>query len=114
MEYVYFTPDDRLRVLALNTHCRPAASQRNVASGFVETTASSTAALVDVDDTNTGAPVPVTTPGVPMEFPSASHTRNLTGTVLPFLNTLVPSASTGCRTVRPGAPRHGPLAYTTR
>src|SRR3954468_11071006 len=46
-----------------------------------------------------------TTPGVPIELPLASHTRNLAGTVEPCLNTLLPSALIGCRIVRPAAPR---------
>jgi len=39
----------------------------------------------------------VTTPGVPIEAPFASQTRNFAGEVLFPLNTLVPLALIGCR-----------------
>src|SRR5436305_13822059 len=86
--------------------------QRNAVSGVVEYTSSSTVSTL-VPET-----VPVnlkseTTPDVPMELPPASQTRNLAGTVLPFLNTLVPSALMGCRIVCPTSPRHAPVLYNT-
>ncbi len=73
--------------------------------------ASSTPPAPSVFETRTGAPLPVTTPGVPIEFPLASHTRNLTGTVLPCLNTLDPSGFTGWSTAWPGDPRQLPVEY---
>jgi len=45
---------------------------------------------------------PNTTIGSEIGLPFASHTVNFTGTVLPSLNTLVPSALIGCRMTPPG------------
>ena len=58
-------------------------------------------------------PYPMTIPGVPMEAPLALQTRNLVGTVLPILKTLVPSALIGCRTWCPASPRQSPVLYRT-
>src|SRR6266516_2896678 len=88
----------------LKIHCWSVADHRKVESGVVESTGSltveSTVPLIVWTSRNE-----LTTPAVPIEFPNASHTRNLAGTVEPCLNTLVPSAFTGCRIVRPGEPR---------
>src|SRR4051794_33650644 len=97
-------PDDRFLVLRLKIHCWAVASQWNAVSAVAETMASLTEALVF------GALVTFsnlrTTPALPTELPSTSHTRNLMGTVLPCLKTLDPSELTGCRTSWPGAPLH--------
>ena len=49
-----------------------------------------------------------TVPGAPMEIPLASQTRNLAGTDLWELNTLLPLAAMGGRMVCPGSPSHIP------
>src|SRR5437763_720655 len=96
------TPDFRFLVLWLKIHCWAEGSHRNAVSGVVEYTASSTPPAPSVFDHRTGAPA---RPAVPTETPEASQTRNLTGTVLPCLNTLLPSALTGWRTTPLGDPR---------
>src|SRR5947208_2274086 len=106
-KYVWFlTFTGAVLVLMLNIHCWAVGSQRNAASGVVESTASSTVVSVPV-------PIPirlkeVTTPGVPIEAPFASHTRNFAGVVLPCLNTLDPSALMGCKIECPRSPSHIP------
>src|SRR5260370_10663328 len=89
----------RFLVLRLKIHCRPAGSQRKLLSGVVEMIVSFTVLMVPLV-----VPViamVVTTPGVPTELQLASKTMNFKGTVLPCLNTLVPSALTGWRITCP-------------
>src|SRR5262245_5654250 len=87
----------------LKIHCCADVSQRNVVSGVPEI-GSSLMITPGADD----CPMSlngVTTPGVPIETPLASQTRNLAGTTLPCWKTLVPSGLIGWRMAWPGAPR---------
>src|SRR4029079_9273455 len=87
-------------------------SQRKAVSGVVDTTVS----LIgpSVPGATRTPEDEVTTPGVPIETPLASQTRNFTGIVLPCLNTLEPSVLTGWRTVCPAPPAQVPdEAYRT-
>src|SRR4051795_13598288 len=90
----------------LKTHWSP--DHRKSVFGVVESTGSLTVDSVPL--TVWICWKEATTPGVPIELPLASHTRNFTGTVEPCLNTLLPSALTGCRMVRPAAPRQDVVA----
>src|SRR6185436_11926153 len=83
----------------LKIHCLAVGSHRNAVSGVVETTASSTSVTVPVDFWISLKLL--TTSGVPMERPLASQTRNLAGTVLFCLNTLLPSELMGWRMACP-------------
>src|SRR5260221_10630998 len=97
----------------LKIHCCPVPSQRNVVSGVDETTSSLIVALAG---SAPAAKVPksATTPAVPTATPLASHTRNFAGTVLPFLNTLLPSGLIGWRMLCVLAPiQTPPLTYCT-
>src|SRR5438034_1995744 len=121
---MYFFPGVRLLVDMLKIQC--GLEKRNAVSGVVETTDSSIEPTPPVTLQSTGWPgggcdvralhVPPpnasgivggvaratsTTADGPIG-PVPSHTVNLTGTVLPFLNTLEPSGLTGCSTARPG------------
>src|SRR5438128_9155887 len=90
-------------VLILKIHCCAVGSQRKAVSGVVEATSSLIVAFGSEDCAiSLNA---VTTPGVPIELQFASPTRNLAGTVLPALQTLLPSALIGCRMVRVGSPK---------
>src|SRR3954471_15481793 len=92
----YVDPADRPEVFRLKIHCCAVGSNRNEVSGVVELGSRSTGVET----------VPVITlmirklaivPGVPIEFPLTSPTRNFSGTVRPDLKTLEPSAATGWR-----------------
>src|SRR5579859_663489 len=97
----------------LKIHCCAVGSQRNWVSGVVEATGSLTASVVVAVTCFTRLKL-TTTPGVPMETPLASQTRNFAGTVLPCLNTLDPSVLIGGRMACPASPSHVPLpAYCT-
>ena len=92
----------------LKIHCLAPASHRNELSGVVESTDSLTSArAAAIVWTNRK---PETTPGLPIEFPFESQTRNFAGTVEPCLNTLDPSVLIGCRIAWPGAPLQMPAA----
>src|SRR5437899_8780994 len=90
-------------VLMLKIHCCALGSQRKAVSGVVEVTSSLIVAFGS-EDCAISLNI-VTTPGVPIELQFASPTRNLAGTVLPALQTLLPSALIGCRIARVGSPR---------
>ena len=92
----------------LKIHCWSLADQRKAVSGVVEYTSSSTVATTVPFTVLISLKLP-TTPSVPIDAPLALQTRNFAGTVLPCLNTLVPSALTGCRIVWPAEPRHVPV-----
>src|SRR5205085_9944650 len=94
----------------LKIHCCPEASQRKLLSGLVEVTASSTVCVIVPFTIRTRLKA-ATTPEFPTEFPFASQTRNLAGTVLPCLNVLVPFALTGCRIAWPKSPRQAFTEY---
>src|SRR5213595_3340314 len=100
----------RFFVLMLKIHCLSVGSKRKAVSGVVETTVSFTLVSVVPVIVFTNAKL-VTRPGVPMELPPLSQTRNFAGTVLPCLKMLVPSALIGCRIWRPGDPRQSPEPY---
>ena len=90
-------------VLILKIHCCAVGSQRNAVSGVVETTSSLTTVLVsDICPISLND---VTTPDVPIELQFASVTRNLAGTVLPALFTLLPSGLIGCKIACVGSPK---------
>src|SRR6266496_144994 len=100
---MYFTPAFIPLVLILKIHCWAVGSQRKVVSGVVETTSSLSTAPGSEDlAIKLNA---VTTPGVPIELQFASPTRNLAGTVLPALQTLLPSVLIGCRITPVGSPK---------
>ncbi len=94
----------------LKIHCWLVESHRNAVSGVVETIVSLTppgVPFITVEAKDW------TTPACAIDVPLASQTRNLAGTVLPCLNTLVPSKLIGCKIVWPASPLHVPaeLAY---
>src|SRR5262245_55886791 len=107
--YVAFLP--RFFVLRLKIHCLSVGSQRNVVSGVVEMTVSST---VSAPFAYRNTWKLTTRPGVPTETPFISHTQNFVGTVLPCLKTLVLSALIGCKIRCPTSPLQvAPVRYTT-
>src|SRR6266849_5886992 len=82
-----FPPAGRPLVPQLKIHCWFVESQRKLVSGVVELMVSSTGLPVFPLIVQANG-LDVTTPAVPIETPFASQNRNLTGMVLPPLNTL--------------------------
>src|SRR5205085_6007264 len=107
MRKTYVDPADSPEVFRLKIHCWAVGSNLKAVSPLVELGGRSTG--VDTVPAITWIiRKPVTVPGAPMEFPLASPTRNLIGTVRPPLNTLLPFAATGCRTTCEGSPSTSP------
>src|SRR5258708_32389031 len=92
MRKTFVVPAESPEVSRLKIHCWAVGSQRNVESGVRESAGRST--VVET------VPVMVwmirrlvTVPGVPIETPLTSPTRNFSGTVRRALKTLLPSAA---------------------
>ena len=103
IRYTYVRPDARFVVAMSKTHCWPDGSQRKPPAGPRPATASCSGGAPGITAISEKS---LTTPGVPIDTPRASHTRKRAGTVRPALNTLVPPAAIGARIWWPGSPAH--------